>query len=135
MAQFHPIGGPIFMLNGLTPTEDPRCPEGKPGTLALSAEVLVQRFEQEIREDQAPQALRRWRCVTAYKPLKELPDEDTLERLAELADARGDALIREGKREAALRQYSLATLLDDGNAHRRRKTEKLRAQLFPPEPQ
>jgi len=135
MAEFRPIGGPIFMLNGLTATEDSRCPEGKPGTLAMSAEVLAQRFEQEIREDEAPQALRRWRCVSAYKPRQELPDEDTLERLADLADARGDALVREGKQQAALRQYSLATLLDDGNAHRRRKTEKLRAQLFPPEPQ
>jgi hypothetical protein len=135
MAGFHHLGGSIFILNGLTATEDPRCPEGKAGTLGMSTEVLVQRFEQEIREDQAPQALRRWRCVSAYKLRQELPDEDALERLADLADARGDALLREGQREAALRQYSLATLLEGGNAHRRRKTEKLRNQLFPPEPQ
>lgn len=134
MAQFHPIGGPIFMLNGLSATEDPRCPEGKAGTLALGAEALVQRFEQEIREDQAPQALKRWRCVTAYKPRKELPDAATRKRLAELANARGDTLLRAGQREPALRQYSLATLLDDGNAHRRHKTETLRAQLFPADP-
>jgi hypothetical protein len=135
MAQFHPIGGSIFMLNGLTPTEDPRCPGGKAATLALGAEALAQRFEQEIQEAQALQALRRWRCVTAYKPRSELPDEDTRERLAELANARGNTLVREGKPHAALGHYSLATLLDDGNAHRRRKTEKLRAQLFPAESQ
>lgn len=134
MSQFHPIGGPFFMLNGLSATEDPRCPEGKAGTLALGVEALVQRFEQEIREDQAPQALRRWRCVMAYKPRKELPDRATRQRLAELANARGDTLLREGQREPALRQYSLATLLDDGDAHRRRKTEALRAQLFPADP-
>jgi hypothetical protein len=131
MSQFHFIGGSTYMLNGLTPTEDPRCPEGKAGTLAMDAGALAQRFEQEIREDQAQQALRRWRCVSAYKPREELPDEDTLERLAELANARGDALVQERKLEPALRQYSLATLLDDGNAHRRRKTETLRARLFP----
>jgi hypothetical protein len=131
MGQFHLIGGSTYTLNGLTPTEDPRCPEGKAATLAMDAGALAQRFEQEIREDQAQQALRRWRCVSAYKPRQELPDDDTLERLAELANTRGDALVREGKLEPALRQYSLATLLDDGNAHRRRKTEKLRAQLFP----
>jgi hypothetical protein len=131
MAQFHLIGGSTYTLNGLTPTEDPRCPEGKAATLAMDAGALAQRFEQEIREDQAQQALRRWRCVSAYKPRQELPDDDTLERLAELANTRGDALVREGKLEPALRQYSLATLLDDGNAHRRRKTEKLRARLFP----
>ncbi|KFE71329.1 hypothetical protein [Hyalangium minutum] len=134
MAEFHPIGGSFFMLNGLSATEDPRCPEGKATTLALGLEALIQRFEQEIREDQAPRALKRWRCVTAYKPRKELPDRAARKRLAELADARGDTLLREGKREPALRQYSLATLLDDGNAHRRRKTETLRAQLFPAEP-
>ncbi len=131
MSQFHPIGASTYMLNGLTPTEDPRCPEGKAATLAMDAGALAQRFEQEIREDQAQQALRRWRCVTAYKPHQELPDEDTLERLAELANTRGDALVHERKLEPALRQYSLATLLDDGNAHRRRKTERLRALLFP----
>lgn len=131
MSQFHPLGGPIYLLNGLTPHEDPRCPEGKLGTLAMGAAALTQRFEQEIREDQAQQALRRWRCVAAYKPRQELPDEAALQRLAELANTRGDALVREGKLEPALRQYSLATLLDEGNAHRRRKTEKLRAQLFP----
>jgi hypothetical protein len=131
MAQFHFIGGSTFMLNGLTPTEDPRCPEGKAATLAMDAGALAQRFEQEIREDQAQQALRRWRCVSAYKPRQELPDEDTLERLADLANTRGDALVGERKLEPALRQYSLATLLDDGNAHRRRKTERLRARLFP----
>ncbi|MBN1210748.1 MAG: hypothetical protein JXB05_38220 [Myxococcaceae bacterium] len=131
MAGFHSIGWPISLLNGLTATEDPRCPEGKAGTLALDAQALAQRFEQEIQEDRAQEALRRWRCVFAYKARKELPDEATLEQLAELADARGDALARENKLELALRQYSLATLLDEGNAHRRRKTEKLRARLYP----
>jgi hypothetical protein len=134
LSQFHFIGGSTFMLDGLTPTEDPRCPEGKTATLAMDAGALAQRFEQEIREDQAQQALRRWRCVSSYKPRQELPDEDTLERLAELANTRGDTLVREGKLEPALRQYSLATLLDGGNAHWRRKTERLRARLFPQPP-
>jgi hypothetical protein len=134
MAHFRPIGGPFYLLDGLTAEEDPRCPEGKAGTLAMDAQALAQRLEQEIREDRAGEALRRWRCVYAYKDRKELPDEETLERLAELADARGDALVREGRLLPALRQYSLATLLDDGNAHRRRKTEKLRERIYPRPP-
>ena len=132
LERFHPIGGPFFMLNGLTPDEDPRCPEGKASTLALAPLALARRFEQDIRADQAPQALMRWRCVQAYKERQELPAKHFLVLLAMLADARGDALVRQGKLEPALRQYSLATLLDDGAAHRRRKTEKLRARLFPP---
>jgi hypothetical protein len=134
MANFHRVSGSLFLLNGLTPTEDPRCPEGKAGTLAMDAEALARRFERDIREDRAQDALRRWRCVYAYKALEDLPDEDTRERLAELADERGDALVREGKLERALRQYSLATLLAGGDAHRRRETERLRARIFPPPP-
>jgi hypothetical protein len=131
MENYHSIGESFFMLNGLTPTEDPRCPEGKAATLALAPEALLQRFEQEIRDGQAQQALRRWRCVKAYTAAERLPAPASLKRLAALADQRGDALVREGHLLPALRQYSLATLLDDGNAHRRRKTEKLRARIYP----
>jgi hypothetical protein len=132
MAQYHPIGGVIFMLNGLTATEDPRCPEGKESTLAMGAQTLAVQFEREIQEDRAQEALHRWRCVRAYKDWKDLPSREVLSKLAEQANARGDALVREGKLEPALRQYSLATLLDEGNAHRRRKTEELRVRIFPP---
>ncbi|WP_225408666.1 hypothetical protein [Stigmatella hybrida] len=131
MGNYHSIGGSFFMLNGLTPTEDPRCPESKAATLALDPAAHLQRFEQEIREDQAQRALHRWRCVRAYTAAEQLPDEASRERLAELADQRGDALVREGHLLPALRQYSLATLLDEGNAHRRRKTEKLRGRIYP----
>lgn len=134
MAQYHGIGGATRLLNGVSPTEDPRCPEGKAATLALDAKATAERLEAELREGKPEQALRRWRCVFAYKALDELPDAATRRRLARLADERGDTLVRENQLLPALRHFSLATLLDDGNAHRRRKTEKLRGKIFPPPP-
>ena len=91
-------------------------------------------FEQDIQEDAGERGLQRWRCVFAYKARKELPGRAELRRLADLAEARGEALEKEGKLVPALRSYSLATLLDRGNAHRRRKTEALRSRVFPPPP-
>jgi len=134
MTQYHGIGHSMWQLKGLSATEDPRCPEGKAATLALDAKALTARFEADIREGRAEEGLRRWRCVFAYKPLGELPDEDARERLADLAEERGEVLEREGQLTPALRHYSLATLLDDGNAHRRRKTEKLREKVYPRPP-
>ncbi|XXF79044.1 hypothetical protein P2318_04635 [Myxococcaceae bacterium GXIMD 01537] len=131
MGRYRNVGGPVWQLQGLSATEDPRCPGGKAAVLALDAKALTERFEADIREGRAEEGLRRWRCVFAYKPDAELPDETTRERLANDAQERGEALEREGKLQPALRHYSLATLLDDGNAHRRRKTEKLREKLFP----
>lgn len=134
MTQFHYLGHSLWQLKGLSATEDPRCPGGKAATLALDAKALAARFEADIREGRVEEGLRRWRCVFAYKPLRELPDEEERERLADLAEERGEALEKEGQRIPALRHYSLATLLDDGNAHRRRKTEKLREKIFPRPP-
>jgi hypothetical protein len=134
MPQYHFIGHSMWQLKGLSATEDPRCPEGKAAMLALDAKALEARLEADIREGRAEEGLRRWRCAFAYKAMGELPDEDTRERLADLAQERGEALEREGKLLPALRHYSLSTLLDDGNAHRRRKTEKLREKVYPRPP-
>ncbi|MFL5353513.1 hypothetical protein [Archangium sp.] len=134
MARVHPVGGPAYQLNGLTATEDPRCPGGKATVLASSAEELAHQFEQDIEESQAQRGLGRWRCARAYKATSELPSSRERERLADLAQARGEEWVKQGQLLPALRLYSLATLLDDGNAHRRRETEKLRERVFPPPP-
>jgi hypothetical protein len=42
----------------------------------------------------------------------------------------GDAAIKAGDVERAVRYLSLATILDRGNAWKRRRTETLRARLF-----
>ena len=131
MSQFRPVGEDHWVLVGLSDKEDPRCPGGKDAALAPDREALTRLFEQDIQEGAAERGLKRWRCVFAYKPLKELPTRDALERLADLAEERGEALEQEGKLIPALRHYSLATLLDRGDAHRRRKTEALRARVFP----
>lgn len=131
LANFQFIGHATWLLKGLTANEDPRCPGGKAATLALDAKTLAERFEEDIREARGEEALRRWRCVFAYQPRSALPNKGTRERLADLAEKRSKELEREGQQIPALRLYSLATLLDDGNAHRRRKTEKLREKVFP----
>jgi hypothetical protein len=134
MERFRPLGGATYQLQGLTATEDPRCPGGKAAVLASNAETLARQFEQDIQEGQAQRGLGRWRCALAYKGMSELPSSGERERLADLAEARGEALVEQGQLLPALRHYSLATLLDDGNAHRRRETEKLRERVFPPPP-
>jgi hypothetical protein len=134
MSQFRALGSDHWQLVGLTDTEDPRCPGGKDAALAPDREGLARLFEQDIQEGEAERGLKRWRCVFAYKPWSALPDGDTREKLADLAEERGAALEREGKLVPALRHYSLATLLDGGDAHRRRRTEALRARVFPRQP-
>ncbi|HZI16325.1 MAG TPA: hypothetical protein VE153_38525 [Myxococcus sp.] len=131
MRHFAQRDGDQWQLTGLTADEDPRCPGGKKAALAPDREALARLFEQDIQEGEAERGLKRWRCVFAYKPWAELPDAKTRERLADLAEERGKALEAEGKGVPALRHYSLATLLDRGDAHRRRRTEALRAKVFP----
>ncbi|MCP3143828.1 hypothetical protein [Pyxidicoccus xibeiensis] len=134
MSQFRAEPGDHWRLVGLSDKEDPRCPGGKAAALAPDREALARLFEQDIQEGAAERGLKRWRCVFAYKPLGELPTRDAREQLADLAEERGEALEREGKLVPALRHYSLATLLDRGDAHRRRKTEALRGRIFPRPP-
>ncbi|MCP3104452.1 hypothetical protein LZ198_36870 [Myxococcus sp. K15C18031901] len=131
MTQFHALGEDRWQLNGLSATEDPRCPGGKSAALAPDRQALAKLFEQDIQEGAAERGLKRWRCVFAYKPRRELPERDELRRLSDLAEERGEALEKEGQLVPALRSYSLATLLDRGDAHLRRKTEALRARVFP----
>ncbi|NTX06182.1 hypothetical protein [Myxococcus sp. CA040A] len=134
MPNFRHIGGTEWQLIGLSATEDPRCPGGKSAALAPDREALTRLLEQDIRDGEAERGLKRWRCVLTYKPSSELPSPVERERLADLATERGEALEADEQRMPALRLYSLATLLDEGNAHRRRRTELLRAQVLPPPP-
>lgn len=134
MSRYHHIGGTEWQLTGLSATEDPRCPGGKREALAPDREALTRLLEEDIQSGEAERGLRRWRCVFTYKPLRELPALDERRRLADLATERGEALEGGGQRLTALRLYSLATLLDRGDAHRRRRTEQLRARILPRPP-
>ncbi len=131
MARYERHQGPVWRLKGLSASEDPRCPGGKAAVLALDVKALTERFAALIREGQAEEGLGLWRCATAYLPKDRLPDRRTRRRLADEAQARAEALARGNEPLSALRHHSLATLLDDGDAHRRRATERLRAQVFP----
>ncbi|WXH28600.1 hypothetical protein WA016_02545 [Myxococcus stipitatus] len=91
-------------------------------------------FEGFAREPARERGLKRWRCVFTDKALNERPTRDERKRLADLAIKHGKTLEGGEQRLTALRLHSLATLLDRGDAHRRRKTEQLRAHIFPRPP-
>src|SRR5262249_27677400 len=127
MAQLQQLEPMLFIVRGLSAREDPRCPGGKDATLALSAAQLLATLEREAREGEAETALRRWRCAWAYQPLDALPNAADRERLARSLDEQARRAESEGNLLQALRRSSLATLLTQGNAHRRRYTESLRS--------
>ena len=125
--------GGWLVLRGLTPDVDPRCPDGKARALALDAPGLLAALRAHLSQGQEQRAIRRWRCAFTYQPDARLPSSADRRKLSREAVKQGEALL--GKdRERALRAFSLATLLDHGNAWLRRRTEKLRASVFP-EPQ
>jgi hypothetical protein len=126
------LGGGEFQLRGLTPDEDPRCPEGKQRLLATPPAELEEQLGRDIATDQTEHALRLWRCATAYLPDERMPSRQALRALSKSADERSRTLEQGATLMPALRQASLATLLADGAPHLRRRTEALRAQLFPP---
>ncbi|MBF5041687.1 hypothetical protein FGE12_04740 [Aggregicoccus sp. 17bor-14] len=134
MARFERDGSGRYVLRGLSASEDPRCPGGKAATLALAPPAQVQAFAKDVAEDAPEQALGRWRCLRAYLDDAQLPSREGREQLARQAEARAEAHLAAGERLPALRHLSLATLLSDGDAHRRRRTEQLRAELFPRAP-
>ena len=134
MARFGRDGGGHYVLRGLSAAEDPRCPGGKAATLALAPPAQVQAFARDVADDAPERALGRWRCLRAYLDDAQLPPREAREQLARQAEARAEAHLAAGKRLPALRHLSLATLLSDGDAHRRRRTERLRAELFPRTP-
>jgi hypothetical protein len=119
----------FYVLKGLTREEDPRCPGGKAATVAKSAAALEKEIDATTVADPVL-ALAIWRCAYSYLPAAQLPSLEWRRQMSERSEAMGDAAIEAGEVERAVRYLSLATVLDRGNAWKRRKTETFRARLF-----
>ncbi|HET9157486.1 MAG TPA: hypothetical protein VFN91_12510, partial [Myxococcaceae bacterium] len=131
MRHYRAIGGGVWLLDGLAPGRDPRCPDGAVGPV-LSTDVaeLRRQIEAFIDASDAVRAIDLVRCIQAHRPATAAELRPLSTRAAE-ASVRAE---RAGGLEWALRLSSLATILADENAHLRRRTEQLRRRLFPPPP-
>ncbi len=129
MRQYRAIGGGVWLLDGLGPGRDPRCPGGLVGpVLAADPAELRSQLERFIATNDPGRALDLVRCVQAHRPA-------AFAGLRSLSPRAAEASVRTeqaGGLEWALRFSSLATVLADENAHLRRRTEQLRRRLFPP---
>jgi hypothetical protein len=132
MARLRQIGSSLYVARGVSPDQDARCPGGKAAVLALSPADLLLALERDVAQGQAEAGLHRWRCAWAYQPLEVLPNPAQREGLATRLDAEARHAERSGQLLQALRIASLATVLTQGDAHRRRYTESLRTRAFPP---
>ena len=129
MRHYRPIGGGVWLLDGLAPGRDPRCPGGAVGpVLGVEVAELRRQLDGLIDAGDPGHAIDLVRCIQAHRPA-------TFRELRPLSSRAADASIRAeraGGVEWALRFSSLATILADENAHLRRRTEQLRRRLFPP---
>lgn len=129
MRHYRAIGGGVWLLDGLGPGRDPRCPGGSVApVLAGDPAELRAQLERFIETNDPGRALDLVRCVQAHRPA-------AFAGLRSLSPRAVEASVRTeqaGGLEWALRFSSLATVLADENAHLRRRTEQLRRRLFPP---
>lgn len=129
MRHYRPIGGGVWLLDGLGPGRDPRCPGGAVGSVVAMdpGEIRVQ-LERLIDTNDPGGAIDLVRCVQAHRAAAS-GELRSLWPHAEDASVRTE---KAGGLEWALRFSSLATILADENAQLRRRTEQLRRRLFPP---
>jgi hypothetical protein len=120
----------VYVLAGLTASDDPRCPGSRSEVLALSAKQLETRVEAAMDRGLATEALGLWRCARAYQAEGDLPDAAWQERTASRAEGLSDHWLALGNVELALRYESLATVLSGGDPRRRHRTEALRERVF-----
>jgi hypothetical protein len=123
-----------YMLKGLTPQRDPRCPGSKAAVLATPVKRLTATIMGEARAGKAVQALARWRCAYTYRTDARLPSQDERTAMAERVKLMAERAEEDQKAEPALRLYSLCAVLSVKTAHPstscRREAEALRAKLF-----
>src|SRR5262249_11722767 len=129
MRHYRAIGGGVWLLDGLGPGRDPRCPGGA-GAPVLAPDVaeLRRQLDVFIGTSDPGRAVDLVRCIQAHRPA-------AFAELRSLSPRAAEASLRAeqaGGLEWALRFSSLATILADENAHLRRRTEQLRRRLFPP---
>jgi hypothetical protein len=129
MRHYRAIGGGVWVLDGLAPGHDPRCPGAAVGSvLNVDVSELCRQLDAFIEASDAGRAIDLVRCIQAHRP-------DAFPQLRSLSARAVEASVRNervGGLEWALRFSSLATVLADENAHLRRRTEQLRRRLFPP---
>lgn len=118
--------GGIAFLSGLSTENDPRCPGGKSAVVKLPQEELEHRLLDAVRSDPLL-AMALWRCAFAYRHSEALPSLDWSEGAARLANSMAETAP---SKEEALRWFSAAAVLSRGDAHRRRRAEALRNELF-----
>jgi hypothetical protein len=116
----------LYVLRGLSATEDPRCPGGRAAVTAMSADALAAAVETA----EPVTALRLWRCAWLYLPDSALPPPAWREGMGARAFTASAAAEASGARERALRHSALGTALRGQRAHDRRRTEALRARVF-----
>jgi len=128
MSHYQPVGGGIWLLKGLEPGRDPRCPGGQvSAALSMDVTTIKNHLDALIEAGDPEDAVNLVRCVQAHRPAA----------LAELwpvainAALAADRAEQSGALQRALRLLSLATILSNENAHLRRRTEQIRSRLFP----
>lgn len=123
-------GGGVGWLPALSENNDSRCPGSKGQVLSWSTLELQLRIEHELKSAQPLTALALWRCAFSYVEDDQLPPERWRRSIASVAAKRGEEL-RQADLAQAVQFLSFATVVAGGNGPLRRKTEQLRAKLFP----
>ena len=137
-AAFDPLPNGQWLLKGLTPQEDPRCPGGKSNVLAQPVTRLRDAILAETRNNEPELALSRWRCAYSYRSDGDLPSLDERVQIARLAAQRAVKARKARQRELALRHYSLCAVIGSKDTrlsvHCRKQAEVLRERIFYPQP-
>jgi hypothetical protein len=135
-ATYDDIGNGQWFLKGLTPDQDPRCPDGKATVLAQSVPALRQAMLDETRGNDPALALRRWRCAYTYRADKDLPTRAQRAEVARAAEQLGALARSEKKRRLALRHYSLCAVIGSKEVRLsvrcRKQAEQLRERILYP---
>jgi hypothetical protein len=120
------LGDGVYVLRGLTATDDPRCPGGRARVAAMTVVQLEGAVEEREGAGDPVTALRLWRCAWSDRDDAHLPPRAWRAEASREAMADSDRSEAAGRWEAALRYASLATVLGGQDAHDRRRTEALR---------
>ena len=126
LKHYQPSLGTALLLQGLSPTDDPRCPGGKRAVVGMATAELERELARLVEQREPEEALRLWRCALSYRSSQHLPSLSWREQQAHAAEARMKASEAAGQLKEAVRFGSLATLLLDGDPRLRHLTETLR---------
>jgi len=121
----------IPMYKGLSRDTDSRCPGGKTRVLSLTADGLAAEIRFKMENGRADTALMLWRCGIRYMSDDRLPDKSVRRSIAKRASELGESFDKKGDLRKAINSFSLASVINDGDAHMRRRAENCRARLFP----